>query len=845
MTVLSYAQNFEDIILWRALKRIDRGFYIDIGAHDPKIDSVSKLFYENGWRGINVEPLPFKCDELRRDRPDEIVLQAAVSNEDGVIQFYVSPGGGGLSTASEEVVSAHRMRGIDVVGVTVPCVKLEHVFGLAKGVEIHWLKIDVEGLEPEVLSGWGLNDVLPWVVVVESTRPLTQEQSHNQWEHFLTDRNYHFVYFDGLNRFYLSSDHLDLVKFFSTGPNVFDEFSLSGFSSAPFAEHLVGEKLAAIAEAEEKVANAQQVRKSSEEKIARQIEILQDSALGDKALAEAEKNRELLTMRLEFDAELARLELDRSQHEVACVDRVSDLREQSRLESEARSLSFFELIKNFSDAERALHAQLKIGEVRLVKAVADKELVEQRYAAANERERALKKEFIAVKHQHHTEAEGIRIKVSSLESEVERLSKEKIEGEESAQNALAIAFAAEREAELKLLQDICANLNGMSAQGDSERVRMNEQLESLQKSFVARDESITAIVQQGFTEDQQLINMVRVELGASQKNHAELISEIHQELRIHRSIKEAMSDSLSHVRGSIDFLASSSQQGWSRRLFGSQTEKEPSQEKSETVHNCNDRISGNQEPRVVLSSSVNSPASSKDASQLMAVQPETIAEHYPSFETLKMNPTIKLQEGLRGLLSLNDTAFVKEAYRRLLRREADPEGLQHHVNWLRSGTSKIEVLDQLAGSDEALAANVKVDGLEKAVRQHRWARAPLVGNLLANVFKIEGNRPSDKRLRAIENQLQRLDARCERSFRDLENKLDSVASSIAQKVDSIPRFASTSNVGMIDDSMQTDASISLGMKTFSFDRDLGAVLLDKLAAQLVVTSEAEKLSLGR
>ena len=31
----SYAQNFEDVILWRALKQVKEGFYIDVGAQDP------------------------------------------------------------------------------------------------------------------------------------------------------------------------------------------------------------------------------------------------------------------------------------------------------------------------------------------------------------------------------------------------------------------------------------------------------------------------------------------------------------------------------------------------------------------------------------------------------------------------------------------------------------------------------------------------------------------------------------------------------------------------------------------------------------------------------------------
>ena len=45
--MISYAQNFEDVILWRALKHVEAGRYIDIGANDPEKDSVTKVFYDN------------------------------------------------------------------------------------------------------------------------------------------------------------------------------------------------------------------------------------------------------------------------------------------------------------------------------------------------------------------------------------------------------------------------------------------------------------------------------------------------------------------------------------------------------------------------------------------------------------------------------------------------------------------------------------------------------------------------------------------------------------------------------------------------------------------------------
>ena len=46
MNFVSYAQNFEDVLLWRALRDIEHGFYVDVGAQDPVTDSVSLSFYE-------------------------------------------------------------------------------------------------------------------------------------------------------------------------------------------------------------------------------------------------------------------------------------------------------------------------------------------------------------------------------------------------------------------------------------------------------------------------------------------------------------------------------------------------------------------------------------------------------------------------------------------------------------------------------------------------------------------------------------------------------------------------------------------------------------------------------
>ena len=150
--LISYSQNFEDVILWRALSHIQGGCYVDIGAQSPDTDSVSRLFYDNGWRGVHAEPMPQYAGLLRASRPDETVLQVAVDERSGIIQFY-SVKETGLSTTDPTIAEQHRGAGFDVEEIRVPAVTLDTVLEQASGGVVHWLKIDVEGAEQRVING--------------------------------------------------------------------------------------------------------------------------------------------------------------------------------------------------------------------------------------------------------------------------------------------------------------------------------------------------------------------------------------------------------------------------------------------------------------------------------------------------------------------------------------------------------------------------------------------------------------------------------------------------------------------------------------------------------------------
>lgn len=57
---------------------------------------------------------------------------------------------------------------------------------------------------------------------------------------------------------------------------------------------------------------------------------------------------------------------------------------------------------------------------------------------------------------------------------------------------------------------------------------------------------------------------------------------------------------------------------------------------------------------------------------------------------------------LHKIVCLDDQAFIAEMYRRILDRDADEEGMAHHLRQLHKGTPKHRVLIAFLQSDEAL-----------------------------------------------------------------------------------------------------------------------------------------------
>jgi FkbM family methyltransferase len=202
---ISYAQNREDEVISNALRGVRGGFYIDVGAADPNELSVSRHFYSCGWHGINIEPLPNYYDALVEHRPRDINLQLAISNKCEHVSFY-NVGDVGLSTLVKDL--AIGQKDYEVGEFKVYTETLMEAVGKYLPPIVHWMKIDVEGYEREVLEGWDFSKLRPWIVVIEAINPITRVENWMEWEPLMIAGGYVPALFDGLNKFYFAKEQI-------------------------------------------------------------------------------------------------------------------------------------------------------------------------------------------------------------------------------------------------------------------------------------------------------------------------------------------------------------------------------------------------------------------------------------------------------------------------------------------------------------------------------------------------------------------------------------------------------------------------------------------------------------
>ena len=759
-SLISYAQNFEDVMLWRALKNVENGFYIDLGAQDPVVDSVSLAFHEHGWTGIHVEPTPHYAQLLRSQRPGDTVIEAAVGNEPGLITFFEIPHTG-ISTGDPQIAQQHREKGFEVREITVPCVRLSSVFKNCETLDIHWMKIDVEGFEWSALASWGKAAARPWIVVVESTLPTTQIESHQRWEPMLLRRDYTPVYFDGLNRYYISKKHPELFAAFLSGPNIFDGFTFNGTSSVAFwatVEQRYKLKLAASA-AERKQEMATQLLALQQQAEQEKAEQERGHREQEGALQRAYAERELVFAQQlhagqhdlrHLDQERATREQDVAAqllavHQQAEKERAEQARGHSEQEGERQ--------RAYAEREQSLIQQLLAGkqelETQLLKlAQREREITEQLVAIQQDSKRQLESvsqsaaaENVQLRNDH---AEKLAILQQQLADSERETVVHKLTMEQEAAHRLGIIYREAEEKTVILMRSHEAKVSVLQ-QALVTRERANgEHLIALQKEVLSathkiqsesenrmlllsrkHDEGLLFLRQEAQKRECFLHTALESAMGSVNelRQQAEILSERHRldaverdhhfqrVLDVNAERERKLRTQVNHLHDARDNLQKivyrlrvetiALRFSWSWRVTAPArwlARHMFSRKEIDNDTSADLTVPEFQSELDVVPSAVDPISSPASTMSENAMQSTPISVQTETVESATVH---------NGLHSTDDLEFLRSAYELVLGRSADPDGSANYLGQLRGGDSRLYVLALLRLSTEGIeyAAN--------------------------------------------------------------------------------------------------------------------------------------------
>lgn len=187
----SYSQEGEDRILLRYFENKENGFYVDIGAHHPKIYSNTYLFYKKNWRGINVDAMPGSMEPFKKLRKRDTNIEAAVSDQEQILDFYIFSDPA-LNTLDKELAASRENPSknhilLDRKQVTTRTLTSLLDQYLPVGQTIDFMSVDIEGYDLHALRSLDLKKYRPHLLLVEVYE---QDLSQSPIYTFLKQHNY-------------------------------------------------------------------------------------------------------------------------------------------------------------------------------------------------------------------------------------------------------------------------------------------------------------------------------------------------------------------------------------------------------------------------------------------------------------------------------------------------------------------------------------------------------------------------------------------------------------------------------------------------------------------------------
>ena len=207
----SYSFEGQDLIVNSILRKIKKGFYIDVGSNHPLNENDTYFFYKKKWTGLIIEPIKNFNKLSKKFRDKDIIINELIGLKKKTFYIFEEKN---LSTTDIK----HKNRYLKNKKKIKKKIKLiakslneiihqyEEKYCKQK-IKIDFLKIDTEGSELEILKSINLLKYRPCLIQIEiKNLNLNNKKflNHNVVK-FLKKNNYSFVAKTLLDSFFIDT----------------------------------------------------------------------------------------------------------------------------------------------------------------------------------------------------------------------------------------------------------------------------------------------------------------------------------------------------------------------------------------------------------------------------------------------------------------------------------------------------------------------------------------------------------------------------------------------------------------------------------------------------------------
>jgi SAM-dependent methyltransferase len=266
------------------------------------------------------------------------------------------------------------------------------------------------------------------------------------------------------------------------------------------------------------------------------------------------------------------------------------------------------------------------------------------------------------------------------------------------------------------------------------------------------------------------------------------------------------------------------------------------------------------------------PAPSEEPSRPIRVRLDL---KFPSADVAWARDETSCEPRYAELSKYDDEAFIRVAYRSVLGREPDSDGMSCYLAMLQDGASKAEILGRLRRSPEGKERGAKIKGLAIPCAIDAVSHWPILGSVVrlsTALWRLPGWERSDRRklvalrrrvagvesrieiacavshdaLRLVEHTLNALGGRLsavDRTARSLRRALDVLQRAVTEKADSKPLAVRLNELSVSLQSKADHAKFAGLLKEFETDlqRKIDREALDALKATLQHKADREAL----